>query len=173
MAGGHNGRLEREWLDRGRLPCVTERHVRPEGSEARVQAVPAHPCDVPHAGVIVNEGPPVSTGPLKAAKRVHEPRVQSCQCGTAFDRHPDGSAVLSGARDTERERLLVTQRVAGAVQHSIKIFQSDELLRQRDVREVPGVETKPSRLARRQTRTQVNRSLTNLGRWQNGYVECE
>jgi len=173
MTRGHNGCLEREWLDRGRLPCVTERDVGAEGSEARLQTVPAYPCDIPQAGIATGEGSSRPTGLLKMTERRHETTVQSCQCGTSFDRHPDGSAALPGACDPERERLMAPQYTSNAVECSIKIFQVDKQLYQGNVRQVSGIKTKPSRLPRRQTRAQFSRSLTNVGRWQNGYVECE
>ena len=87
------------------------------------------------------------------------------------DRHPHGVAALSSTSDLHRQRLLIAKHAIDLRDEVVERGHSNELLRQRDVRQSIRAEEQTLCFASRKRRAECDGEVCDLGRRQNGDVD--
>jgi len=150
---------------------MPERDVRSEQPQARLRSITAYPGDVFRTSALSEKGTRTSIAALERKDGVHQPLVQRREVPRPFDRHRDGPVSMRAPCDRQRQRLMSTQVFADPRQKHVQVVDTDELLRQRDVGKRFPAKPKALRLVFRQAGANLDGSIINLRRWQNGYVE--
>jgi hypothetical protein len=140
MTRGDRRRVKRERFDDRRLPAVAQRDVRRKRAEAGFQPESRHPDHIAHASMSLEEGVWPAVGTLDAAKPVHQPFVKINELRAALGGKPQRVAAVATARDEDAKWRLLREDVVDPFKRLVELLLPDELLRQRDVRQVIGVE---------------------------------
>ena len=173
VAGSDGGCHARYWVDHRGLAGVAQCDVRCEGIEARLVQVAGDPGDVTQARVAAEEGGLGATRALELTKHVHEALVQPGDLGRAFNGHPHGAGALFTAGHSKCHGRLIAQSFIEALEEDGEVASANELLRQRDMREMDSVEPQTLGLIRWQGPVQAYRPFRYVRWWQNGHVECK
>jgi Peptidase M61 N-terminal domain len=150
---------------------MPERDVRREQPQARLRSITAYPDDIFRTSALSEKGTRTSIAALERKDGAHQPLVQRREVPRPFDRHRDGPVSMRAPCDRQRQRLMSTQVFADPRQKRVQVVGTDELLRQRDMGKTFPAKPKALRLVFRQAGANLDGSIMNVRRWQNGYVE--
>ena len=173
VAGSDGGCLVGDWVDNRGLAGVAQRDMRCEGVEARLAPVAGDPGNVIMARVAAEQGGLGATRALELTKHVHEVLVQPGDLGRAFNGHAHGAGALSTSGHSKCHGRLIAQSFIEALEDDGEVASANELLRQRDMREMVSVEPQALELIRWQGPVQAYRPFRYVRWWQNGHVECK
>ena len=169
---GNGRRVEGERFDRRRRapwPSVMCGVNAPKLDFSRKRSTHEHVADAP---VSFEERVRVRRRFAPGPERLHQPLVQIEKLRRPFDRHPQCVTALAAAGDRDAQRALTCEHLVDMRKRDLEFIVRDEVLRQRDVRKVIGVEPQTLRPIVRQCRAQRDCPGHDVGRRQNRHVEC-
>jgi hypothetical protein len=109
----------------------------PEGG---LQAITGNPQHVAWPRVASVERAGARPRPFEADERVHQAFMQIDQRCSRLDRHPHRAAGTASTRNVQLQRRHTGECLADPFEHGFEFVVPDELLRERDVWQVRGVQ---------------------------------
>jgi len=171
MTGCNRGGFERHRFDLRHGFGVSQRDMRRERLAARGSPEIRDPRDIARSRVAADERVPIAACPLERLQCVHHVTMELEERRRALDGHPDGASSPAGTGHYEGQRAEAGDRRRDAVERRIEVFDGNELLRERHVRQDVASEPETLRVLLRKRRARLDGSRRDVGRKQDGDVE--